>query len=120
MLAGLTSGLAIQAAAYTPLAANGPTLRRTASRAALPAMELSVPQRLQSAAIGAALAASISVSAASAADPWPYSTLLSKVQGDEVAKVVHPLAPSLAFFLLAAVLGCSKSLSVSPFGGISS
>jgi len=53
----------------------------------MPAMQLSPEQRVQSAALGAALAASLSISAASAADPWPYSTLVGKVQSDEVAKV---------------------------------
>merc|ERR1719198_685768 len=46
-----------------------------------------MPRSVVSAAAAAALAASLSVSAASAADPWPYSTLLSKVQADDVAKV---------------------------------
>jgi len=50
-------------------------------------VEMSAARRTQSLALGAALAATISVNAANAADPWPYSTLLSKVQGDEVAKV---------------------------------
>merc|ERR1719163_2207520 len=49
--------------------------------------ELNLNQRVQSAALGAALAATIGANAASAADPWPYSTLLSKVQNDGVAKV---------------------------------
>merc|ERR1719420_387225 len=52
-----------------------------------PAPVLNLQQRMQNAVLGAALAASLSVGAAFAADPWPYSTLLSKVQGDEVAKV---------------------------------
>merc|ERR1719311_641874 len=42
---------------------------------------------VKSAAIGAALATTLAAGPASAADPWPYSTLLSKVQTDEVAKV---------------------------------
>merc|ERR1719487_1760609 len=48
---------------------------------------LNMQQRVQSAALGAALAATLAVGPASAADPWPYSTLISKVQGDDVAKV---------------------------------
>merc|ERR1719487_616865 len=48
---------------------------------------LNMQQRVQSAALGAALAATLAVGPASAADPWPYSTLISKVQGDQVAKV---------------------------------
>merc|ERR1719440_1986993 len=44
-------------------------------------------QDVRTAAVGAALAATIAAGPASAADPWPYSTLLSKVQADEVAKV---------------------------------
>merc|ERR1719311_1727789 len=42
---------------------------------------------VKSAAIGAALATTLAAGPASAADPWPYSTLLSKVQTDQVAKV---------------------------------
>jgi len=37
--------------------------------------------------VAAALAATISASAASAAEPWAYSTLLDKVKTDEVSKV---------------------------------
>merc|ERR550514_1880197 len=48
---------------------------------------LNMQQRVQSAALGAALATTLAVNSASAADPWPYSTLLSKVQTDQVAKV---------------------------------
>merc|ERR1719446_1280381 len=48
---------------------------------------MNMQQRVQSAVLGAALAATLSVSGASAADPWPYSTLLQKVKGDEVSKV---------------------------------
>merc|ERR1719224_4105 len=48
---------------------------------------MTMQQRAQSAAVGAALAASLGVGPAFAADPWPYSTLVSKVQADEVAKV---------------------------------
>merc|ERR1719238_1865185 len=51
------------------------------------APELNLQHRVQSAAIGAAFAASVAVGPVSAADPWPYSTLIQKVQGDEVAKV---------------------------------
>merc|ERR1719238_1927475 len=51
------------------------------------APELNLQHRVQSAAIGAAFAASVAVGPAFAADPWPYSTLLSKVQADQVAKV---------------------------------
>ena len=53
--------------------------------------------RVQTAALGAALATSMAVGPAFAADPWPYSTLVSKVQADEVAKVrsdgIHVAAP---------------------------
>merc|ERR1719487_3072096 len=48
---------------------------------------LNLQHRLQTAAVGAALAASVAVAPALAADPWPYSTLLGKVNADEVAKV---------------------------------
>jgi len=49
-----------------------------------------MPKSLQNAAAGAGLAVALSLGNANpalAADPWPYSTLLSKVQADEVAKV---------------------------------
>merc|ERR1719399_1678 len=73
--------------AYAPaLHASTPLVLRTAGgRTSTPMLNLQ--QRVQSAALGAALAATVSVNAASAADPWPYSTLLSKVQNDGVAKV---------------------------------
>merc|ERR1719160_1929937 len=48
---------------------------------------MNLQQRAQSAVLGAALAATISAGPAMAADPWPYSTLISKVGADEVAKV---------------------------------
>merc|ERR1719198_303349 len=46
-----------------------------------------MPRSVVSAAAAAAIAGAALTSPASAADPWPYSTLLSKVQNDEVAKV---------------------------------
>merc|ERR1719426_750251 len=67
--------------ASTPAILRGGVLGRS------PAPVLNLEQRLQNAALGAALATTIAVNSASAADPWPYSTLLSKVQGDAVAKV---------------------------------
>jgi len=79
MLTVVNAALAFQAA---PLGA--PKLGQS-PRMVAPVMA-GLEQRLQSAALGAALAVSISASA-SAADPWPYSTLLSKVGADEVAKV---------------------------------
>jgi len=82
----LASALSLQAAAFAPVG-SGPALRRVEMHGARIAMDLQINQRLKSAALGAALAASLSVSAANAADPWPYSTLLGKVQSDEVAKV---------------------------------
>ena len=86
-----TSAIAIGALALQGYATQaGPALRHRA-RANEPAM-LSV-QNVKSAAIGAALAATLAVGPASAADPWPYSTLLSKVNADEVAKV-RALTPS--------------------------
>merc|ERR1719453_116613 len=48
---------------------------------------MNMQQRVQSAVLGAALATSLAVGPASAADPWPYSTLISKVQADDVSKV---------------------------------
>ena len=88
----------LAAASYTMHAAYAPTLqsstpvimRSTVGRS--PAPVLNLQQRFQSAALGAALAASVAVNSASAADPWPYSTLLSKVQTDQVAKVRAPSA----------------------------
>merc|ERR1719311_198360 len=74
-------------AAYTPAVhvATPLGVRGIAGRS--PAPVLSMQQRVQNAALGAALATTLAVNAASAADPWPYSTLLSKVQTDQVAKV---------------------------------
>jgi len=50
-------------------------------------MQPQLPRAAASAAAAAALAATIAASPALAADPWPYSTLISKVQADDVAKV---------------------------------
>jgi len=67
------------------------SMRSDASHASRPALatmaELSPPQRAQSAALAAALASTLAVSGAHAADPWPYSTLLTKVTADDVTKV---------------------------------
>ena len=92
MAAAIAFGaLALQG--YAPAAYTAPTLRTAHTRAAIP--ELSLTRRVQSAAFGAALAASLSLNPANAADPWPYSTLLSKVNADEVAKVrPRPRTPS--------------------------
>lgn len=46
-----------------------------------------LPRAAASAAAAAAIAAAVGASPALAADPWPYSTLISKVQADDVAKV---------------------------------
>merc|ERR1719460_511825 len=81
MAAIATCALALQG--YAP-AVQQPVMAHRV-RAASPAM-LSL-QDVRSAAVGAALAATIAAGPASAADPWPYSTLLSKVQADDVAKV---------------------------------
>merc|ERR1719261_2050849 len=72
--------------AYTPtLHVATPQLAHAMPRrSAVPVLNM---QRVQSAALGAALATTLAVNSASAADPWPYSTLLSKVQTDAVAKV---------------------------------
>ena len=97
MVAAIAMGaLALQG--YAPsssLAPAAPTLR--AQRATSPVM-LNMQQRVQSAAIGAAFAASVAVGPAFAADPWPYSTLLSKVQADQVAKVRPPSARPNSFW----------------------
>ena len=81
--------VAASALAYN-LPSGAPPLR--ASRCANPQCSMpQLPQRAQAAALGAALAATIAASPAMAADPWPYSTLISKVQADDVAKVTrHP------------------------------
>merc|ERR1719487_234685 len=63
---------------------------RPAMRCSSPACSIPQPQLPRAAAsafVGAAFAASIAASPAVAADPWPYSTLISKVQADDVAKV---------------------------------
>ena len=57
---------------------------------------LNLQRRVESAALGAALAATLSVNAATAADPWPYSTLISKVQADDVAKVRKSASPNIS------------------------
>ena len=97
MVAAIAMGaLALQG--YAPsssLAPAAPALR--AQRATSPVM-LNMQQRVQSAAIGAAFAASVAVGPAFAADPWPYSTLLSKVQADQVAKVRPPSARPNSFW----------------------
>jgi len=80
----LTAALALSAG-YTPRGPMPSTVRNVPMRAASPALNLQ--QRAQSAFVGAALAATVAVQGASAADPWPYSTLLQKVKGDEVSKV---------------------------------
>ena len=87
MVAALAIGaLALQG--YAPAVVTQPTLRNAHTRAVAP--ELNLNRRVQSAALGAALAASLTLGPANAADPWPYSTLLSKVNADEVAKVRTP------------------------------
>ena len=69
--------------AFTPNGALTPSFS-SVRRSGPPVLNLQ--QRAQTGALAAALAATISVNAASAADPWPYSTLISKVQNDDVAK----------------------------------
>ena len=84
-MAGFVVGALALQQGYAP--ASSSIARPAVGRATSPVLSLN---RVQNAAIGAALAASLSVGSpvpALAADPWPYSTLLSKVQGDEVAKV---------------------------------
>jgi len=80
----LTAALAISAG-YTPRGPMPATLRNVPMRAVSPALNLQ--QRAQAGLVGAALAATVAVQGASAADPWPYSTLLQKVKADEVSKV---------------------------------
>lgn len=82
----ITAGLALSAG-YVPMNAAPVLSGPRAVRATAPAM-LSL-QDVRSAAVGAALAATLAAGSASAADPWPYSTLLGKVSADEVAKVRH-------------------------------
>merc|ERR1719353_2235145 len=78
-------GALVSSSGYAPAAGLSPALQSSVRRSGMP--ELNLQQRVQSAALGAALAATLSAGPAFAADPWPYSTLISKVQGDEVAKV---------------------------------
>merc|ERR1719353_762741 len=78
-------GALVSSSGYAPAAGLSPALQSSVRRSGVPILNLQ--QRVQSAAIGAALAASLSVGPVSAADPWPYSTLISKVQSDDVAKV---------------------------------
>merc|ERR1719353_691584 len=78
-------GALVSSSGYAPAAGLSPALQSSVRRSGVPILNLQ--QRVQSAAIGAALAASLSVGPVSAADPWPYSTLISKVGSDEVAKV---------------------------------
>merc|ERR1719247_1565484 len=75
------AALALQSTGYAPQAA---VVHRAPARSSTPVLSL---QRVQNAAIGAALAATLSAAPAFAADPWPYSTLIQKVGSDEVAKV---------------------------------
>jgi len=58
---------------------SGPVTRR-------PALKMGIAD-FQKNLVAAALAATLSVSASSAAEPWAYSTLLDKVNADEVSKV---------------------------------
>ena len=81
-------GALVSSSGYAPAAGLSPALQSSVRRSGVPILNLQ--QRVQSAAIGAALAASLSVGPVSAADPWPYSTLISKVQSDDVAKVLRP------------------------------
>jgi len=81
---GVACGALIASSGYAP-AAGSLSLQSGVRRSSTPVLNLQ--HKVQSAAIGAALAASLSVGPVSAADPWPYSTLISKVQSDDVAKV---------------------------------
>merc|ERR1719199_2317428 len=85
VLSTIVGALALQANSLAPPAVM--TLHAAARRSNTPV--LSLQNKMQSAALGAGLAASLAFGAgpANAADPWPYSTLLSKVQADSVAKV---------------------------------
>jgi len=79
----LVGGLAV-ASAYEL----GPVHLSARGRAA-PHISMSSREELKTAAAAAAFAAAITVGAspALAAEPWPYSTLIQKVGGDQVAKV---------------------------------
>jgi len=82
---GKTMVLALAgASAYslTPFATPG------AQRRSLSALKMNaIDSPAGKAVLAAGLAATLSVSAASAADPWAYSTLLERVKTDDVAKV---------------------------------
>jgi len=82
------AALSASALGFTPAAAGGLRVRPSL-RGAAPLCSAGQPleQRMQSAALAAALAATMATAPAFAADPWPYSTLIQKVGADEVAKV---------------------------------
>jgi len=50
-------------------------------------VQMNAASDLRNGIAAAAIAATVGVSAASAAEPWPYSTLLDRINADEVAKV---------------------------------
>jgi len=63
-----------------------PVVHRPGLRAPQPVV-MSAASDLRNGLAAAAIAATVGVQAASAAEPWPYSTLLDRVNADEVAKV---------------------------------
>jgi len=68
---------------------NAPVSHHVAPRSGRPTLVMSPKGDWQSAAVAAALAATLATSGpAFAAEPWAYSTLLDKTGSDEVSKVV--------------------------------
>merc|ERR1719424_1476779 len=68
---------------------NAPVSHHVAPRSGRPTLAMSPKGDWQSAAVAAALAATLATSGpAFAAEPWAYSTLLDKTGSDEVSKVV--------------------------------
>jgi len=85
MKASLIIGSAVGSAAYS-LSAPLPSHH---ARVVRPSLAMSAKDDVRSAALAAALAATIATSSpALAAEPWAYSTLLDKTNQDEVSKVV--------------------------------
>jgi len=73
--------------AYMPGAAPVRVHMPTVQPSTRPAISMLARRDAEKASVALALAMSIGVNAATAADPWAYSTLLDKVKADEVSKV---------------------------------
>jgi len=81
--------IVLSAVAGSAYSLNAPLGAHHAIRTDRPQLVMSAKDHVQSAALAAAFAATISTqSAAFAAEPWAYSTLLEKTGADEISKVV--------------------------------